>query len=660
MTNRFVSPNQQFINSFGQPYAGGQLFFYLSGTSTPTPTYQDEALTTPNTNPVILDAAGDAGNIFLNSAIIYKVVLEDVNGNLVWTYDPVIPLDNLGNTINSIIPCSASGTNAVTLTPLVSAQQPTSYSNYQVFSFVPSITSTGAITIQVGGLAAFNLYLAPGVAAGAGALVQGQGPYFIAYGSVVAGSSPGFLMLNLNLNTDASAVVVASGDTSGTTDTASLQAAINSLSSGVITFSGKQFYINGGSIIVSGKTGLHLQGNGRFATILKNIGSNGNTVTFTGACQDCSIEGMTILGDNQVPPTTGYAISFTGNCFECEARQIVIEYMYNGILNQSCTETKLDTIRMRPLAGNLGVYYVGSVSVNCYRMIIDDLVTDNPYPGTSTVNPANITNWASSTHFNANAIVAVNGGIFICTTPGTSGGSGPSGTNFVTPVVDGSAQWLFVCNSTLTWIYMDSYAFSLVIDKAALIDGAYGITMEDNVGGGFNVSAPQWIEGFDIELDHNYICGLNAAHGASMDLVDVWISSVFTSNGITIGSGFAGEFTMSNARIFGNWQHGALVSSPNVYGGFVNCRFSANGVEAPGTVYNGLSFAAGVSNFTVTGCFSGSMHNVGDNYQAYGIEVNTGGSDHYTITNNVCTGNNSGGVGDGGTGMNKTVSGNVT
>ena len=64
------------------------------------------------------------------------------------------------------------------------------------------------------------------------------------------------------------------------------------------------------------------------------------------------------------------------------------------------------------------------------------------------------------------------------------------------------------------------------------------------------------------------------------------------------------------------------------------------------------------SKFLINNCYSGEMNSLAAT-QAFGIEVNTGASDHYTITNNVCFGNNSGGVGDGGTGSNKTVTGNV-
>jgi hypothetical protein len=92
MANRFYSPNQQFADNTGTPYAGGSLAFYASGTSTPLATYSDSALTIANTNPVVLDSAGRAGNIFLQN-LAYKVVLSDVNNNVIWTDDPVYSSD---------------------------------------------------------------------------------------------------------------------------------------------------------------------------------------------------------------------------------------------------------------------------------------------------------------------------------------------------------------------------------------------------------------------------------------------------------------------------------------------------------------------------------------------------------------------------------------
>lgn len=88
MVQRFFSPDQQFADSAGLPYAGGTLSFYATGTSTPLATYSDSSLAIANTNPIVLDSAGRAGSVFLQN-LPYKVVLADVNNVQIWTEDPV-------------------------------------------------------------------------------------------------------------------------------------------------------------------------------------------------------------------------------------------------------------------------------------------------------------------------------------------------------------------------------------------------------------------------------------------------------------------------------------------------------------------------------------------------------------------------------------------
>jgi hypothetical protein len=75
---------QQFVDATGKPYAAGKVFFY-SNFPTCTVlknTYQNEAGTQLNTNPIILDAAGRA-TIFGSGA--YCQVLKDANNNTIWT-----------------------------------------------------------------------------------------------------------------------------------------------------------------------------------------------------------------------------------------------------------------------------------------------------------------------------------------------------------------------------------------------------------------------------------------------------------------------------------------------------------------------------------------------------------------------------------------------
>lgn len=73
----------------GNPLAGGKLFTYAAGTSTPLATYTDSTGGTPNANPVVLDQFGRA-NIWQQDGVGYKFVLQDSLGNTLWTADNVM------------------------------------------------------------------------------------------------------------------------------------------------------------------------------------------------------------------------------------------------------------------------------------------------------------------------------------------------------------------------------------------------------------------------------------------------------------------------------------------------------------------------------------------------------------------------------------------
>lgn len=91
LAQRYLHPIEQWFNSNGRPQAGAKLHFYDSGTSTPRATYTNEALTTPNANPVIASSAGVWGPIWLDGEP-YKVILTDADDVTIWTADPVYGL----------------------------------------------------------------------------------------------------------------------------------------------------------------------------------------------------------------------------------------------------------------------------------------------------------------------------------------------------------------------------------------------------------------------------------------------------------------------------------------------------------------------------------------------------------------------------------------
>jgi hypothetical protein len=80
---------QAYTDSAGDPLSGGLLYTYAAGTSTPLATYSDQAGTTPNANPVVLDARGEATVFWSESS--YKVVLHDEADAPIWTQDNIGP-----------------------------------------------------------------------------------------------------------------------------------------------------------------------------------------------------------------------------------------------------------------------------------------------------------------------------------------------------------------------------------------------------------------------------------------------------------------------------------------------------------------------------------------------------------------------------------------
>ena len=97
----------QFIDAAGIPLAGGFLYTYEAGTTTPQATYTDSTGATANSNPIVLDSRGEA-NIWLGSAN-YKFKLTDANGTEIWTVDNIAaPSTALSPVFSSNVTISAN------------------------------------------------------------------------------------------------------------------------------------------------------------------------------------------------------------------------------------------------------------------------------------------------------------------------------------------------------------------------------------------------------------------------------------------------------------------------------------------------------------------------------------------------------------------------
>lgn len=86
MTTVALDAFPQYSTNGGLPLAGGKLYSYQAGTSTPLATYTDRSGAVANANPVVLDSAGRA-DVWLSVNVAYKLVLEDSAGNVLDSID---------------------------------------------------------------------------------------------------------------------------------------------------------------------------------------------------------------------------------------------------------------------------------------------------------------------------------------------------------------------------------------------------------------------------------------------------------------------------------------------------------------------------------------------------------------------------------------------
>lgn len=99
----FLSPvggaGAQFLDNSGDPLTGGFLYTYAAGTTTLENTYTSIDGGTPNSNPIVLDAAGrPESEVWLTGGIAYKFVLRDSAAALLGTWDDIYGIsDNSAN-----------------------------------------------------------------------------------------------------------------------------------------------------------------------------------------------------------------------------------------------------------------------------------------------------------------------------------------------------------------------------------------------------------------------------------------------------------------------------------------------------------------------------------------------------------------------------------
>jgi hypothetical protein len=97
-----VGNGQQFFDNNGVPLAGGLIYQYQAGSSTPLATYTTNNGTTPNSNPIVLDSAGRTPQeIWMQTGYTYKFIIQTSAGTTLQTLDNLYPILQSASTSTS-------------------------------------------------------------------------------------------------------------------------------------------------------------------------------------------------------------------------------------------------------------------------------------------------------------------------------------------------------------------------------------------------------------------------------------------------------------------------------------------------------------------------------------------------------------------------------
>ena len=109
------TPKLQFLDANGNPLVGGKLYTYIAGTTTPKTTYTTAAQSTANTNPIILDARGEA-NVWLLAGEAYKFVVQNAASVTQYTVDQITSAGTMSTQNSNFVTITGGNISGVTIT----------------------------------------------------------------------------------------------------------------------------------------------------------------------------------------------------------------------------------------------------------------------------------------------------------------------------------------------------------------------------------------------------------------------------------------------------------------------------------------------------------------------------------------------------------------
>jgi hypothetical protein len=411
--------------------------------------------------------------------------------------------------------------------------------------------------------------------------------------------------------------------------------------SGAIEFPKGYFTIGGGTALALTK-GQYVYGYGPYKSQVRCSSTVMNVFSFSTTIGG-RVEGISVQCINVDDPTDGtvldIAASFTS------FHNILIQQAFRAISVGNCTGTRgssfdiFNAMQFGVLLNNVNDVFLSQFLISAPI----DTLTISSVTGTFQVGEvitsasgatATITQLVSATKIKA----AVSNKNFAMPETITGGTSGATATV--------TAQ---VVPHSLGGLRLTNKVEALCATDGDIIGGVYSMltdatTNAPNARPAYNKFTNVYFDSSDL--------GVYVDKCVEFDFNACWFSNR-PGRGITIFTADGVRFTGGGA--INCWTNGVFVTSSAKRVAFNGFAVRGNSQQASNT-HAGIAIQAGTTDFSIIGCMLSGT--IGFGTQAWGVAVASGASDRYVIVNNLVSGNGTGGVSDGGTGTNKTVSGN--
>ena len=391
----------------------------------------------------------------------------------------------------------------------------------------------------------------------------------------------------------------------------------------------------------NGGARIRIRGAGQLVTVLSACGHDVNVIAASNTGFN-GIEDLTVYGKGAGPDVGTFGATKSAVLAGTNSGGFLFRRVYvNGgkyacEVNNSNDDVLEDFVCAQGYSGNL--YVNNSPGTRVRGGSVDASI-----PGAAPTFPYTFNNRANTTFYALHTIVkgvCPDGATYYwqAVVAGTSGGSNPTCKNYLLNFVDGTAQWQVIAPTQQAMFRADGGIEIQVIGMDISGFAEYNFWASNNGGSG----APQYVTLVDSTLSGGVKGIFFAEAGAQFALHGNHLRGCFETAcfGLGLGNNWLGGM-LAQGNFFQFTSTGVVISGSALGYNVIDGNYASNNVSidyyaAPGAAH----FA-----FTNNNCGGGS---------AVGVEVDTGASNDYTLSNNICTAATAPII-DNGTGIGKTL-----